>query len=102
MIYDYTTNFKWLIYTQLRKYIQSNLQLVKISAIAGGGAVYAGGWSTWSTNPLLTLEEREDDVESPFVDNIGSSEGARDSGVKDDDEDDVVRMSQTICSYALI
>ena len=49
-------------------------------------------WSTWSRNPLLTLEEREDDVESSFVDNIGSSEGARDSGVKDDDEDDVVRM----------
>ena len=48
-------------------------------------------WSTWSRNPLLTFEEREDDVESPFVDDMGSSEGARDSGVKDD-EDDVVRM----------
>ena len=48
-------------------------------------------WSTWSRNPLLTFEEREDDVESPFVDDMGSSEGACDSGVKDD-EDDVVRM----------
>ena len=38
-----------------------------------------------------TLEEREDGVESLSVDDMGSSEGARDSGVKDDDEDDVVR-----------
>ena len=41
-----------------------------------------------------TLEEREDGVKSPFVDDMGSSEGAHDSGVnnEDGDEDDVVRM----------
>ena len=50
-------------------------------------------WSTWSRN-LFSLLLREDDVESPFVDDMGSSEGARDSGVnnEDGDEDDVVRM----------
>ena len=38
-----------------------------------------------------TLEERED---GQFLDDMGSSEGASDSGVnnEDDDEDDVVRV----------